>query len=630
MSPSLGRLPDELGLEVMKNLDQVPDIARLALTCRKYFQIADPILYDKAVARLEEEATKPRLANGERNYDISFKLPPLIWGVQQGLQSTIQKALLAKDSLTRVHVEVYPTFEDWKSTVRQNRHKARNKLKPSDDSAHLRPAFRPYPTYQMRFSSSTDIQEQEEFFEDRPTVPREAAYQGRPVKAEMTALHVAAQSASPELLAFLLDHFEAIQAPVNMGVRVKLACGCARPLPLSTWVEENSASAWENSEWGDLNGHASNLDETDCTPLHLALCAGQKDNAKLLITRGANFAYRAKLLINLDDDDPFAYHDEFHDEFNDHMPFSSFYFAAASGQLDVLKAMVEKFDSRLHERGRTRDQNSFSTYSSMESCNRLRDVLVWELSPLYHAIANGHWDTTVTYLLELEGTRSINRLSFYWFDWYSPYGEAYMYNTSLLAEFCRLGRFEEASKILGQRDLEFLREQDESYYSDRYELGLEEEPINDLRVYEPVSSDIYRVPFIHLCCMNSLRGAGADWAERQVSDLTMETFQEKWRPVVIKKLIALGLDPNFGWALLDDPGSTPLIVAARHGNLGAINALLDSGADVQARTEKGHNALMAAMMQRTRSGTIDKADANEFKEIPGLVSTLRPIPLQDL
>ncbi|KAK4214192.1 ankyrin repeat-containing domain protein [Rhypophila decipiens] len=589
-SPSLGYLPDELGLEVLKYLDQVPDIAHLALTCRKHFRMADPILYDKAVARLEEEDTKPRLDNDERNYSIPFKLPPLIWGAQQGLQTTIQKALLAKDCLTRVHVEVYPTLEDWKSTVRQNRRKARNRLKPSDDSAHLRPAFRPYPTYQIGFSSLTDTQQQEEFFEDRPTVTGEAAYQGRPVKAEMTALHVAAQNASPELLAFLLDHFEAIQAPVNMGVRVKLACGCARPLPLSNWVEENSAEAWENSEWGDPNGHASNLDETDCTPLHLALCAGQKDNAKLLITRGANFAYRAKLLITRDDDDPFAYHDEFHDEFNDHMPFSSFHFAAASGQLDVLKAMVE---------------------NSGESFYRLRDVLVWELSPLYHAIANGHWDTTVPYLLELEGTRSINRLSFIWFHWYNDPGEdPYMYHTSLLAEFCRLGSFEEASKILDQRDLKLLREQDESY-SDRYELGLEEEPINALEI-SVSPSDFPRVPFLHLCCMNSLRGAGADWAERQVSDLTMETFQEKWRPVVIKKLIALGLNPNFGWALPDDPGSTPLIVAARHGNLGTINALLNSGADVQAINEKGHNALMAAMMQRTRSGAIDKADANEF------------------
>ncbi|KAM7183656.1 Ankyrin repeat-containing domain protein [Rhypophila sp. PSN 637] len=376
----------------------------------------------------------------------------------------------------------------------------------------------------------------------------------------MTALHVAAQNASPELLTFLLDHFEAIQAPVNMGVRVKLACGCAWPLPLSTWVEENSAEAWENSKWGDPNGHASDLESNDCTPLHLALCAGQKDNAKLLMTRGADFAY-------------------------DRRAFSSFHFAAASGQLDVLKAMVEQIDRRLRERGRTRDQSSFSYL--------LWDV--WDLSPLYHAIANGHWDTTVRYLL---------------------------------AEFCRLGRFEEASKILDQRDLKFLREQDEPEYG-RYDLGLEAEPVNELVVHVS-PSDIHRVPFLHLCCMNSLRGAGADWVERQVSDLTMETFQEKWRPVVIKKLIALGLDPNFGWALPDDPGSTPLIVAARHGNLGAINALLDSGADVQARNEKGHNALMAAMMQRTRSGTIDKADANEFNEIPGLISTLRLIPLQDL
>src|SRR5262249_39897333 len=66
-------------------------------------------------------------------------------------------------------------------------------------------------------------------------------------------------------------------------------------------------------------------------------------------------------------------------------------------------------------------------------------------------------------------------------------------------------------------------------------------------------------------------------------------------PAITKKLLAAGADPN---AALPS-GETPLMQAARLGNLETVHALLASRADANAKEKNGHQtALMWAIAER--------------------------------
>jgi serine/threonine-protein phosphatase 6 regulatory ankyrin repeat subunit B len=79
-------------------------------------------------------------------------------------------------------------------------------------------------------------------------------------------------------------------------------------------------------------------------------------------------------------------------------------------------------------------------------------------------------------------------------------------------------------------------------------------------------------------------GATALYAAAELSD-----------PTLAIKLLAAGADPNMG--LLS--GETPLMQAARRGNVAIVRALLSAKADPNAKeTHYGHTALMAAISQR--------------------------------
>lgn len=122
---------------------------------------------------------------------------------------------------------------------------------------------------------------------------------------------------------------------------------------------------------------------------------------------------------------------------------------------------------------------------------------------------------------------------------------------------------------------------------------------------------------------------------RPMRDIVLEESMDEWRSVVLRKLIDGGMDPNYVWHIGDGLGDTPLITAARHGNITAINTLLDAGANVRARNRKGRNALMVAIIQReacdlihARGGNADeehwirqeRARDEDRPELPGLTS----------
>jgi ankyrin repeat protein len=71
------------------------------------------------------------------------------------------------------------------------------------------------------------------------------------------------------------------------------------------------------------------------------------------------------------------------------------------------------------------------------------------------------------------------------------------------------------------------------------------------------------------------------------------------REDVVRLLLKSGADPNLAYSKRRDPqipfGTTPLMKAAGHGHLGIVKCLICAGASLNARDERGHNALFRAL-----------------------------------
>jgi len=327
------------------------------------------------------------------------------------------------------------------------------------------------------------------------------------------------------------------------------------------------------------------------------------DNAKLLISRGATifFAYgRPEHLSG---------------------SFDPFCFAAASGQLEVLQHMVNHLPD-----GRS-DRMLLSRINREDGTG---------LTPLYHAIANGHFETTVPYLIGLGADVNISIQYHHYPASTSRVDSEAVFQCiveiPLLAELCRLGRFRDAAKLLDLGGTKLDSRSTETRITETRQAG-------------PVFRTV--VPLLHICCMSPLRDNREKVAPMR--DIVSENSMDEWRSVVIKRLIDSGMDPNSVWLVGSDPGNTPLIMAARHGNITAIDTLLDAGADVRARNGEGRNALMTAMIQREQFDVIhvpglggntdeeyrgDQVHASlaeeDRPELPGLTSTPGYIPMSRL
>ncbi len=300
----------------------------------------------------------------------------------------------------------------------------------------------------------------------------------------------------------------------------RLMCGCC-PL-LSLW-QTLSCEPWNNDE----------AESRSRTPLHLAICSARPETARLLVSRGAEVAWND--LAPGQGSGHYALHQ-----------------AAASGYAGLVDFMLES-NRGLHV-DLPDDQG---------------------LSAFYHAYANRHWDSTVDLLLARGADINLP------FSVRPPSGGLQAVVTPL-AEACRLGRFEDAIKLINlgadaNLPLELFRA----------DQGL-------LAGGEPLQPSIQsRVPLLHICCM--------DFGDRYLFPSLERIWgpaltQSSSRPTLMARLLATGITPDTMWHVGGGHGETPLTVAARHLNVPAITALLNSGADPNTSDSRGRTALMSVLV----------------------------------
>lgn len=251
--------------------------------------------------------------------------------------------------------------------------------------------------------------------------------------------------------------------------------------------------------------------------LHLAICSSRPDVAKLLISRGAQFAF---------------------DE--DYQPIHQ---VASEGHVDLLQHMLDADPSV------DVDQDDLHGFT-----------------PLYYAVANRHWESTVPLLIEKGAC--VDR--FHHVGW----GRSRATFT-LLGEACRLGRFKDALRLI--------------------ELGANVSAHVEIFMALQTDESIIinnEVPLLHLCCMKPRVPLSSHAHLERISE-----DQKSFLPLLITRLLSSGASRE--WVSVDyrdaEFEETPLSVALWHGNLEALQALRDAGIDMLACDSKGRSTLMLAL-----------------------------------
>ncbi|KAK4214188.1 hypothetical protein QBC37DRAFT_157901 [Rhypophila decipiens] len=596
--PSIMSMPAELAIMIVENVVSLGDLSAIGRTCRRYHDIADPVLYQRALA------------------DSDWEVDLLLWAIERKCPQTLAKALSAGFNPDIV-VEIPLSHREWKRGETRFWRQSRQRIDARSHSV--------VPRLDLNFTSTydADIENHDRYQpapvrgvpeitpEDRAGMEDRASDQWaneindahprrinrsqpdpmRQVVVSSMPLHVAAQEGLTEMIELLLgtqpSRDQIDQLPMG-------CCSCYSPASLTETLE-NVVENCNLMEGGELN--------VVPTALHLAVCHGHYESAKWLILHGANVFDGG---------------------------FSPFHTAAASGQEDILRLIVERLNKAY-----ARPDQPLSALVNWRDQN--------ELTPLYHAVANGHWDTAVPYLIA-QGADPNPEVSYKLYDLDSgpppdntsngtPSRDEYGVVISLFAELCRVGRFEDASKLFDRMDASAIK----NLTGPR--VSKNPDPSDDPPSSTDPDSTSFVIPLLHICCMQPLRDSRRIFLP--IDDMPLEDMRERWRPVILKKLIAtVGLDVNSPWGLGEDPESTPLMVAARHGCLTAIKALLDLGANVRIRNQQGRNPAMLAMIQRARYDssvssdhdarpTMDVSDP-EFTEMPFLTSSMTRIPLCQL
>lgn len=413
--PSIASLPNELVAFVLENLKYQRDIAALCQTNRKLYEAVSPVLYKNAVDHCD--------------------MWPLAFAAFSGRAGTMRKMLAAGADPNWAFNEENIPPQAWLLIVPDNnrmplpRSTPFGRSRPSRQYVDFRQTepFSPPEPWSARSSDydDDDLEEDEHLAGDdldvwgtwtgvpldpggsatgseldgpdgdaseHPTTTddsgadsstlgysdrqRDVAFRGHACHDSefFSPLHIAAGMGHNEVVEVLLDHGAAIDA----GSRL---CGCKRAAGMLNHFESPETDA-HLPQW---------------TPLHVAICYNRPDTAMLLLSRGAKCTMEHAYNLAVSEENSTALH-----------------YAAALGQVDLVKYLVEK--------GHQTDVN-------------VQDRRT--LTPLYYAYANGRWDSTVPLLVQMGADINVE------IKFYQPYC-----TITPLGEAVRLGNFEDAQKLI--------------------------------------------------------------------------------------------------------------------------------------------------------------------------------------
>ncbi|KAL1870257.1 hypothetical protein VTK73DRAFT_2776 [Phialemonium thermophilum] len=176
------------------------------------------------------------------------------------------------------------------------------------------------------------------------------------------------------------------------------------------------------------------------------------------------------------------------------------------------------------------------------------------LTPFYYAYAHDQWDSTAPALLDMGANINVD------IDFFQPYC-----TITPLAEACRLGRFEIAQRLMT--------------------LGAD----TAQGFFASGSGHRKGLSPLHLCCMPSARSPNISLPAEGIYELGDKALQ---RMQTMKMLIVRGNPVHE----TNCSGETPLITAAQNRVVAAVKALIEAGADVNARNSVGKNVLMVALL----------------------------------
>lgn len=508
--PGIQSLPFELVSLVIRHLE-VGELAAFARTSHKFFDIVDPELYQSA----KRAATR---------FDTWH---PIRWAAEKGQAGTMRKALAAgldPEMLFRDNCD----RTDYTKRLRQLRQQAIGRQVIPDSTAtesdeewlpdndHLdadENVLEQLDTGGLdqlgliesateESDGSNDLGSEDEYlddvldhFEHVGTDPVDGGAYNAYLGPNMP--HFRALH-----LAAARGHDEVIQALLQHGVAIDSRC-------LDTCDCTFNGPRMLGSAAVDSEAQQS---RRGISALHLAICFLQKSTVRLLLSWGASIQ-----LTGLDS------------------PVTALHSAAATGQSDLCQLLLD---------------NGYIQDVDILDSNKL--------SPFYWAYFNGHWDTTVPFLLE----RGAN------IDFQIPCDLASITSTehtltcTILYEAIYCGRFEDAIKLI-----HLGANVNQGSYSDTEQ----------------------RSTPLHAASMSSVLMFSEPLYNSPVK-LSHDADEEHLRTNLLNLLLQAGA--KIDARSPEEDGWTPLHQAARHKLIEAFETLLAAGANVEEQDSVGKTALL--------------------------------------